>query len=167
LKGCGNTLCTKGTALAVSWKITAMRAFAVVIEGRTDVFTRGIRLAPEGRLDASSRSPSRQRPGGPTAKLQPSPAGLGHGYATSQSARGAALCAPYDRKSHGMRRVPRLWRAQIEIVPQPFRVCGRTNNAPTFVREPGRTAGPSAPPDFLSKIVASLDLMRLSLRRAT
>jgi hypothetical protein len=34
------------------------------------------------------------------------------------------------------------------------------------VREPGRTAGPSAPPDFLSKTVTSVDFMRLSLRRA-
>ena len=32
------------------------------------------------------------------------------------------------------------------------------NGTETFVREPGRTAGPSAPPDFLSKIVASADL---------
>src|ERR1700733_5377113 len=29
-----------------------------------------------------------------------------------------------------------------------------------------RTAGPSAPPDFLSKTAASVDFMRLSLRRA-
>ena len=36
------------------------------------------------------------------------------------------------------------------------------NGTETFVREPGRTAGPSAPPDFLSKIVASVDFMRLS-----
>jgi hypothetical protein len=36
----------------------------------------------------------------------------------------------------------------------------------TFVREPGRTAGPSAPPDFLSKTMASMDFVRLSLRRA-
>jgi hypothetical protein len=34
------------------------------------------------------------------------------------------------------------------------------------VREPGRTADPSAAPDFLSKTVASVDFMRLSLRRA-
>jgi len=30
------------------------------------------------------------------------------------------------------------------------------------VREPGRTAGPSAAPDFLSNTVASVDFMRLS-----
>ena len=30
------------------------------------------------------------------------------------------------------------------------------------MREPGRTTGPSAPPDFLSKTVASVDFMRLS-----
>jgi hypothetical protein len=29
-----------------------------------------------------------------------------------------------------------------------------------------RTAGPSAPPDFLSKTIASVDFMRLSSRRA-
>ncbi len=29
------------------------------------------------------------------------------------------------------------------------------------MREPGRTAGPSAAPDFLSKTVASVDFMRL------
>jgi hypothetical protein len=47
-----------------------------------------------------------------------------------------------------------------------FRVCVRTNKTQTFVWEPGRTADPSAPPDFLSKTVASVDFMRLSLRRA-
>ena len=30
------------------------------------------------------------------------------------------------------------------------------------MREPGRTADPSAAPDFLSKTVASVDFMRLS-----
>ena len=43
---------------------------------------------------------------------------------------------------------------------------GGTNGTEIFVREPGHTAGPSAPPDFLSKIVASMDFLRLSLRRA-
>jgi hypothetical protein len=35
----------------------------------------------------------------------------------------------------------------------------------TFDRELGRTAGPSAAPDFLSKTVAPVDYVRLSLRR--
>jgi hypothetical protein len=50
----------------------------------------------------------------------------------------------------------------LRIDSQPFRPCVGTNKTQTFVREPGRTAGPSAPPDFLSKTVASVDFMRLS-----
>jgi hypothetical protein len=34
------------------------------------------------------------------------------------------------------------------------------------VREPGRTTGPSASSDFLSGLVVSVDLMRLSLLKA-
>jgi len=58
----------------------------------------------------AQRTPESPRPGGPTAKLQPSPAGLGHGYATSRSARGAAPCMPCDPNQirDGMRAVPCL-----------------------------------------------------------
>jgi hypothetical protein len=50
--------------------------------------------------------------------------------------------------------------------PLGLRFCGGANGTDTFAREPGRTAGPSAAPDFLSKTVASVDFMRLSLRKA-
>ena len=36
----------------------------------------------------------------------------------------------------------------------------------TFALPEDETAGPSAPPDFLSKTIAAVDFMRLSLRRA-
>src|SRR5579863_10271459 len=43
---------------------------------------------------------------------------------------------------------------------------GELTERVSLCREPGRTAGPSPPPDFLSKTVASVDFMLLSLRRA-
>ena len=44
---------------------------------------------------------------------------------------------------------------------------GRTNRTETFVREPGRTAGPSAtPPRIPGRFVALVNFMRLPLQEA-
>jgi hypothetical protein len=73
-----------------------------------------------------------------------------------------------------IKKVPRLRRSHgrpgqadhLRIDSQPCRVCVGTNKTQTFVREPGRTAGRSAPPDFLSGLVVSVNLMRLSSKKA-
>jgi hypothetical protein len=45
-----------------------------------------------------------------------------------------------------------------------FRVCVRT---PEFGKPKGRTADPSASPDFLSRVAATVDCMWFSLGRTT
>src|ERR1700677_340036 len=102
------------------------------------------------------------RPGGPTAKRQPSPEGLGLNPGDDPSAVGAALNpAPLAPVSLGAKprdlRFALMEKRNLEAIrPRHIRFCRKWN----------RRSLRCATPDFLSRLVALAGFMRLSLLKA-